>query len=50
MKLRQELHPVKRRFIGLVVAAVTLALWFVVTAPLLNGQPLVPLALTADFG
>jgi NitT/TauT family transport system permease protein len=42
MKLRRELHPVQRRFIGLVVAGAALALWVLVTAPVINGQPLVP--------
>lgn len=42
MRLRQQLHPAKRRFIALVVSAATLGLWFVVTAPWFGGQPLVP--------
>jgi ABC-type nitrate/sulfonate/bicarbonate transport system permease component len=46
MKIREELPPLRRRFIGLVSAALFLLSWFAVTLPVLPNeagpQPLVP--------
>jgi NitT/TauT family transport system permease protein len=39
MRLRQELSPTRRRLIGLVSSALVLALWFLVTTPLLPPEP-----------
>jgi NitT/TauT family transport system permease protein len=39
VRLREELFPAQRRFIGLVAAATALALWFLLTMPVLPAIP-----------